>query len=77
MLSSKLKNKYCIFLFSILTNITYKLNAQSKSFQSEDDVRIFMQDNWFSNPNGLKIRYGYISELNTYGRCKYRFRQII
>ena len=49
----------CLFCF--------KLSAQNKSFQSEDDVRIYMQDKWFSNPNGLKIKYGYISELNTYG----------
>jgi hypothetical protein len=45
-----------------------KLSAQSNPFKDEDDVRIFMQDKWFNNPdNGLKITYGYISSLNTYG----------
>lgn len=57
-----------ILLFSILLIASIKLNAQSKPFSIEDDVRIFMQDKWFSHPdNGLKITYGYISSLNTYG----------
>ena len=60
--------KKYILLFSIFLIAIIKLNAQSKPFSKEDDVRIFMQDKWFSNPdNGLKITYGYISSLNTYG----------
>ncbi len=57
-----------ILLFSIFLIAGVKSNAQSKPFSIEDDVRVFMQDKWFSNPdNGLKVTYGYISSLNTYG----------
>lgn len=60
--------KKYILLFSIFLIAIIKLNAQSKPFSKEDDVRIFMQDKWFSQPNnGLKITYGYILSLNTYG----------
>jgi hypothetical protein len=60
--------KKLILLLSIFLITGIKLNAQSIPFKEEDDVRIFMQEKWFSHPdNGLKITYGYISSLNTYG----------
>lgn len=60
--------KKYILLFSIFLISIIKLNAQTKPFSKEDDVRVFMQDKWFSNPdNGLIVTYGYISSLNTYG----------
>ena len=60
--------KKYILLLSIFLITGIKLNAQSIPFKEEDDVRIFMQEKWFSHPdNGLKITYGYISLLNTYG----------
>jgi hypothetical protein len=60
--------KKYILLLSIFLITGIKLNAQSIPFKEEDDVRIFMQEKWFKHPdNGLKITYGYVSSLNTYG----------
>jgi hypothetical protein len=60
--------KKYILLLGIFLITGIKLNAQNKLFTKEDYVRIFMQDKWFNHPNnGLKITYGYISSLNTYG----------
>ena len=57
--------KIILSIYLLLTIFTS--NAQTKLFTKDDDVRVYMENKWFSNPNGLKINYGYISELNTYG----------
>jgi hypothetical protein len=48
--------------------LSVTVNAQSKLFGKEDDVRVFMDGKTFYNSDtGLEIEYGAISSYNTYG----------